>query len=56
MIVDTPIRNAKLLPDGRYDCEIQHPSLGWIPFTASQVDVEVHGRYIWLAINKLLSE
>lgn len=26
-------RNARFLADGRVDCEIEHPSLGWIPFT-----------------------
>lgn len=32
------IRNAKWLESGLIDCEIEHPSLGWIPFTASPFD------------------
>jgi hypothetical protein len=43
-------RAVVILGDGRYDCEIDHPRLGWIPFTASQFDVEAHGRAIWAAI------
>lgn len=31
-------RNAKRLLDGRIDCEIEHPSLGWIPFTCDPND------------------
>ena len=31
-------RNAKRLDDGRIDCEINHPSYGWIPFTCSPLD------------------
>lgn len=47
-------RNAVLLDDGRYDCEIEHPQFGWIPFTAAPDDVEPHGRAIWAAINEHL--
>lgn len=32
------------------DCEIEHPSFGWIPFTASPTDVELHGREIFAAL------
>jgi hypothetical protein len=32
------------------DCEINHPTFGWIPFTASPHDVEVHGREIFAAL------
>ncbi|MGK8235201.1 hypothetical protein ACLGGT_13670 [Roseovarius sp. MS2] len=31
-------RNPKQWPDGRIDCEINHPALGWIPFTAVEGD------------------
>ncbi|MEY4863804.1 MAG: hypothetical protein RLZ51_1899 [Pseudomonadota bacterium] len=31
-------RNARTLIDGRIDCEIEHPILGWIPFTADPAD------------------
>lgn len=36
---------------GNIDCEIEHPKFGWIPFTASQADVEQHGREIYQALN-----
>lgn len=32
-------RNAKNLADGRIDCEIKHPTYGWIPFTADPNDI-----------------
>jgi hypothetical protein len=32
-------RNPKQWPDGRIDCEINHPDLGWIPFTAVDGDL-----------------
>lgn len=31
-------RNAKRLANGWIDCEIEHPELGWIPFTANPND------------------
>lgn len=31
-------RNAIRLPDGRIDCEVNHPVYGWIPFTADSAD------------------
>lgn len=41
-----PKRNA----DGiTIDLEINHPTFGWIPFTASPDDVEDHGREIHAA-------
>jgi hypothetical protein len=43
-------RNVQPLGDGRYDCEINHPEFGWIPFTANPDDVEPHGYAVWLAI------
>lgn len=45
-------RNVAPLEDGRFDCEIFHPEFGWIPFTADQNDVELHGRQIWQAIKE----
>jgi len=50
MQVDTGIRNIVALDDGRFDCEINHPVLGWIPFTAAANDVAAHGRAIHAAI------
>ena len=32
------------------NCEINHPVLGWIPFTASSDDKEPHGRGIYQLI------
>jgi NAD(P)-dependent dehydrogenase (short-subunit alcohol dehydrogenase family) len=32
------------------DCEINHPTYGWIPFTASPDDVEAHGREVFAAL------
>ena len=40
------IRNAIYNAFGTIDCEINHPKLGWIPFTASPGDVEEFGREI----------
>lgn len=34
----TEFRNAKYLENGFIDCEINHPKLGWIPFTADRND------------------
>ena len=31
-------RNAKRLTDGRIDCEIEHETYGWIPFTCDPND------------------
>lgn len=43
-------RNAKWNADGSIDCEIHHPQLGWVWFTASPDDPEPHGRAIFDAI------
>lgn len=40
------IRNPTYNAFGTIDCEINHPKLGWIPFTASPDDVEEFGREI----------
>ena len=40
------IRNAIYNAFGTIDCEINHPKLGWIPFTADEDDVEDLGRQI----------
>lgn len=39
-------RNARFLPDGRINCEIEHPRHGWIPFTASPDDDRDSGRAV----------
>ncbi|KFF48785.1 hypothetical protein GY26_12330 [Gammaproteobacteria bacterium MFB021] len=43
-------RNPTRHADGTLDCEIEHPELGWIPFTASPDDLEPLGREIHAAI------
>ena len=35
---------------GSIDCEIRHPTLGWIPFTATPDDPEDQGRQIFDAL------
>jgi len=42
-------RNAERLPDGSIDCEIEHPTEGWVPFTARADDVEPNGVLIHTA-------
>ncbi len=42
-------RNAERLPDGSIDCEIEHPTDGWVPFTARADDVEPNGVLIHTA-------
>lgn len=43
-------RNAQTTRDGSYTCEVNHPSLGWIPFTAVADDTEQFGRDLFAAI------
>lgn len=52
MQVTTPFRNAKYDEAGTITCEIEHPTFGWIPFTASPLDVEPHGRAIFAHIKE----
>ena len=40
-------RNPKYNENGTIDLEINHPTLGWIPFTADKNDSEAHGRAIF---------
>jgi len=45
------IRNARFTADGHsIDCEINHPTLGWIPFTASPDDPEAFGKDVYATI------
>lgn len=41
------IRDPKFNAVDTIDCELNHPELGWIPFTASPNDPEAHGREIY---------
>jgi hypothetical protein len=45
------VRNIVALPDGRFNCEIDHPRFGWIAFTASAEDVEPIGRVLHAEIS-----
>lgn len=41
------IRNPQYTATGAIDCEVKHPVLGWMPFTATADDVEAHGQEIF---------
>ena len=41
------VKNLKYNQLGNIDCEIEHPSYGWIPFTASPYDSEPLGVQIY---------
>jgi hypothetical protein len=47
------IRNPVYTATGAIDCEVAHPQLGWIPFTASPQDIEAHGRDIFAAARQM---
>lgn len=49
-----PIRNVQPSPDGsgRFDCEIDHPELGWIPFTADPDDEWEYARVVFHRIKR----
>ena len=40
-------RNAIFNKNSDIDMEIEHPSYGWIPYTASKNDVEPMGKVMW---------
>jgi hypothetical protein len=45
-------RNPVYAADGRINVEVNHPTFGWVPFTASPNDVEAHGREIFAAASE----
>jgi len=45
-------KDAKKVGDDEYDCLLQHPVYGWVPFTATSYDTEEHGRLIFKLIQK----
>lgn len=49
-------RNAIWNGLGGIDCEINHPKLGWVPFTASPTDVEETGRDVFEQIKDFAAE
>ena len=40
-------RNAEKNREGLINCEIEHPTYGWIPFQASPNDTQAHGRALY---------
>lgn len=46
-ISERPIAKARYNQFGAIDLEVNHPDWGWIPFTATPDDTEVHGRIIY---------
>lgn len=48
--MDLEIRNPIYNRSGGINCEINHPDLGWIPFTALPDDPEEYGRDIFQAL------
>ena len=49
-LIMTNYKNPTHNASGTIDLEIEHPSLGWIPFTASPDDVEEHGRTLYALV------
>lgn len=43
------VRNVAFNAQGTIDLEVEHPTLGWIPFTASPDDPEQYGRDLYAA-------
>lgn len=43
------LRNLKYTKSGAINCDYEHPSFGWIPYTASPNDSEALGRDIYAA-------
>ncbi|WP_420959371.1 hypothetical protein [Brucella sp. IR073] len=40
-------RNARFVGDGVIDVEVNHPALGWVPFTALVSDIEPFGAELY---------
>lgn len=49
----TIIRNPKYasIDKSMIDVELNHPEFGWIPFTATNTDVEIYGRVVFALAN-----
>lgn len=45
-------RNAKKFKTGTYECEINHPEYGWIPFHATSYDTDEKGIELFNALEK----
>ena len=46
-------RNTYKTRDGRINCEVLHPNLGWVPFQATKFDSTPHGKDLY---NRLLND
>jgi len=45
-MIFSEVRNIVTMTDG-YDCEVNHPTFGWIPFHATPTDVTEHGQKLY---------
>ena len=45
------VRNARVSGNGGYDCEINHQTYGWIPFSAHPDDIVELGRQVYQEIH-----
>ena len=43
-------KNARTNKDGSFNCDVNHPTYGWMPFTASEHDSSAEGRDLYAAI------
>lgn len=47
------IRKPQFAADGQaVDCEVRHPDLGWLPFTATADDTDPSGQEVWAAVQE----
>jgi hypothetical protein len=53
MVTEAEIRNIVRKASGSIDVEFNHPTFGWIPFTASPDDVELLGRELHTAADAI---
>lgn len=49
------IKNIQKNGNGGYQCEVNHPDYGWIPFTAREDDPDENGRLIYQTILGMVS-
>lgn len=53
LALDIDVRNAVYLANNWIDCEIEHPKLGWIPYTAEANSSDAFMRVIYRKAEKL---
>lgn len=49
-------KNARWNELGSIDCDLEHPIHGWIPFTASQIDVSPFGKLLFDEIKSNMAQ